>query len=136
MERPFTVDVHVRYRDLDTYDHVNNAVYATYLEEARVAYLREVLAVDLDEFTFVIASIDLSFERPVTLGDDLSVVVEVTEVGRSSLTMAYDLRVDDGAERVATGETTLVSVDPAEKAPSPLPANLRDRVVEFEGLED
>jgi acyl-CoA thioester hydrolase len=34
----------VRYRDLDTWNHVNNAVYATYLEQARIDYLDSVRA--------------------------------------------------------------------------------------------
>ena len=135
MDRPFTVDLHVRYRDLDTYDHVNNAVFATYLEEARIAYLEAGLEVDLDTFTFVIATLELSFERPLTLDDDLTVALEVTDLGRSSVTIAYDLRVDDGAERVATAETTLVSVDFETKRPTEIPPDVRERIVAHEELE-
>ncbi|GAB3026830.1 acyl-CoA thioesterase [Natronobiforma cellulositropha] len=134
MDDPFTVDVHVRYNDLDTYDHVNNAVYATYLEEARIAYLHEVLESDLETFTFVVADLALSFERPVTLTDDLSVALETTSLGRASLTMAYELTVG-GGERVATGETTLVHVDPEEKRPASIPDDVRERVLAYEGLE-
>lgn len=137
LEDPFTVDVHVRYNDLDTYNHVNNAIYATYLEEARIAYLEEVLGLDLEEFTFVIAGLELSFERPVTLTDDLTVGLETTRLGETSATMAYELVVGDGEERerVATGETTLVYVDPTEKRPAPIPEDFRKRVREYEGLE-
>ena len=35
----FDVELAVRYRDLDTLGHVNNAVYATYLEQARTRYV-------------------------------------------------------------------------------------------------
>ncbi len=134
IDNAFTVDVHVRYNDLDTYNHVNNAVYATYLEEARVAYVDEVLEMGVEDFSFVIANLELSFERPVEMTDELSVAVETTALGRSSATMAYELR--DGGERVATGETTLVFVDPEEKRPAEIPPSVREDIVAFEGLEE
>lgn len=134
IDNAFTVDVHVRYNDLDTYNHVNNAVYATYLEEARIAYIEEVLDIDVNDFTFVIANLELSFERPVEMTDALSVALETTALGRSSATMAYELR--DGDERVATGETTLVFVDPEEKRPAEIPPSIREDIVAFEGLEE
>ncbi|MCU4975617.1 acyl-CoA thioesterase [Halobacteria archaeon AArc-m2/3/4] len=134
IDNAFTVDVHVRYSDLDTYNHVNNAVYATYLEEARIAYIDEVLDVDVNDFTFVVANLELSFERPVEMTDTLSVALETTNLGRSSATMVYELR--DAGERVATGETTLVYVDPDEKRPAELPSPIRESIVAFEGLEE
>jgi acyl-CoA thioester hydrolase len=131
MSEDFTVDVPVRYRDLDTLKHVNNAVYATYLEEARVAYLEAVLDIGVDEYDFVLANLELSFERPVTMDDALTVAVETTTVGETSVTLEYDLRVEDGT--VATGETTLVFVDPEEKRPAPIPDDVRRRILEHEG---
>ncbi|MFC7195480.1 acyl-CoA thioesterase [Halosimplex aquaticum] len=43
MDAAFEHEVDVRYRDLDTFGHVNNVVYGTYCEQARVAYIEEVL---------------------------------------------------------------------------------------------
>lgn len=128
-----TIDVPVRYRDLDTLNHVNNAVYASYMEEARAAYAEEVLGLSFEEYNFVLANLEITFGRPVTMDDDLTVAVEVTEVGETSATMTYDVRADDGS--VATGETTLVFVDRETKRPAPIPAEIRERIVEHEGLE-
>lgn len=127
----FTVDVDVRYRDLDTMNHVNNAVYASYFEEARTAYVDEVFDVGLEDLNFVIAHLEIDFGRPLTITDDPTVAVEVTDLGDSSATMAYDLRVD--GDSVATGETTLVFVDPETKRPGPIPPAIRERIVEHEG---
>ena len=134
MSDPITVDVDVRYRDLDTMNHVNNAVYASYFEEARTAYADEVFALDLEDLNFVIAHLEIDFGRPLTIEDDPAVAVEVTDLGDSSATMAYDLRVD--GDSVATGETTLVFVDPETKRPGPIPAEIRERIVDHEGLEE
>ena len=133
MSDPITVDVDVRYRDLDTMNHVNNAVYASYFEEARTAYADAVFGLDLEDLNFVIAHLEIDFGRPLTIEDDPTVAVEVTDLGDSSATMAYDLRAD--GESVATGETTLVFVDPETKRPGPIPSEIRERIVEHEGLD-
>ena len=52
---PFTVPVPVRFRDLDPLGHVNNAVHASYIEEARVAYFKTILDVDLDSVGTVVS---------------------------------------------------------------------------------
>lgn len=133
MSDRYTVDVHVRYQDLDTMNHVNNAVYATYLEEARAAYARDVLELRVEEYNFVLATLEISFERPVTMADSVTAAVETTALGETSATMAYELLVEQ--ETVATGETTLVFVDPDTKQPAPIPTPIRERIVAFEDLE-
>ncbi len=133
MGEEFTVDVDVRYRDLDTMNHVNNAVYASYFEEARTAYVDHVLDVGVEDFNFVLANLEIEFGRPLTIDDDPVVATEVVDVGETSATMTYDLRVD--GDTVATGETTLVFVDPDEKRPAPVPTDVREQIVTYEGLE-
>lgn len=129
MSESFTVDVPVRYRDLDTLGHVNNAVYATYLEVARSEYLREVLDDRMEEFQYVLASLELTFGRPLTLDDDLRVAVRSLGVGTTSWTMGYDLTVD--GQSIATAETTVVFVDRETKRPAPIPEALRQRIEEW-----
>ena len=130
----FSVDVQVRYQDLDTLQHVNNAVYVTYFEMARTSYLDAILDIPVDSFAFVVASLSIDFERPVTMGDDVVASVAVTELGTSSWTMAYEIRAND--EVAATGETTLVFVDPETKRPTEIPAEVRAAIVAYEGLEE
>ena len=133
MEEEFTVDVPVRYRDLDTENHVNNVVVGTYLEEARTAYVHEVMGLDLETYNFVLANLEIDFGRPIVLEDDLTVAVSVSDIGETSATMVYDVR--SAEETVASGETTLVFVDPETERPSPVPAEIRERILEFEGLD-
>ncbi|WP_225333263.1 acyl-CoA thioesterase [Halomicrobium urmianum] len=136
----FETTVDVRFTDVDTYGHVNNAVYATYMEEARIAYLEAVLgdeAADLlspaaDGTGLVMAGLELDFERPLRTVDAVTVTVETTALGRSSVTIEYELR-DEAV--VATGETTLVAYDRAAAESRPLPDRWREAIVEFEGLD-
>src|SRR5687768_10109022 len=62
----------VAFRDLDAFGHVNNAVYLTYLENARVTYMREVLGVDsLSALLVIVASVKIDFRSRASLGEQL-----------------------------------------------------------------
>ncbi|WP_276301818.1 acyl-CoA thioesterase [Halorussus lipolyticus] len=128
----FATDVDVRYRDLDTMGHVNNAVYASYFEQARVAYFDEVLDVPLREIESVLATLEIEFRRPVEIDHDVTVAVRVPELGDSSLPMEYEVRADDTV--AATGETVQVAVDRETKSSRPIPDDWREDIREFEGL--
>jgi acyl-CoA thioester hydrolase len=130
----FAHEVPVRYSDLDTYGHVNNAVYGTYCEEARVAYVGEVLGIEsVDEFPAVVASLSIDFRASVTEPTSVDVRVWVSRLGESSLTMEYELEQD--GRLAAEAETTIVAVDPASGETRPIPDRWRDRIAEYEDLD-
>jgi len=132
----FTTEVAVRYDDLDTYGHVNNVRYGTYIEEGRVGYLAEIVGDGTREFLaggtgIVVAHLELDFERPVGPTESVTVAVEVPRLGTTSFPMAYEVR--DGGTVVATGETTMVTVDPETGEPRPVPDDWRSAIERFEG---
>lgn len=133
MDREFSfhIELPVRYRDLDTLEHVNNAVYGTYLEQARIEYFEEVLGVAFDELGMVLASIEMDFRRAIVL-DDESVRIDcgVTDIGGSSFRMGYRVYAGGADDPAATGETTLVVVD--ETGTKPVPESWREAFREFE----
>ncbi|WP_306056837.1 acyl-CoA thioesterase [Natronococcus wangiae] len=133
MNDAFTVEVPVRFRDLDPLDHVNHAVYASYIETVRIDYIKDVLGQRQQDLSFVIANLEISYERPITLGDEPVVALSVTDLGETSCTMAYEIRVD--GEIAATAETVMVHTDAETGAPTPIPADARERIREYEGLE-
>lgn len=130
-EFPFDIELPVRYRDLDTLEHVNNAVYGTYLEQARIEYFEAVLGVSFEELGMVLASIEMDFRRAIVL-DDESVRIEcgVTGIGDSSFRMEYRVYAGGDDEPAATGETTLVVV--GESGTKPVPESWRTAFREFE----
>jgi acyl-CoA thioester hydrolase len=125
---PFETTVDVRYRDLDPMGHVNNAVYATYLETARNDFFREAVGVELSEADAVLASLSLEFHAPLAGTDPATVLVWVPETGETSCTFAYEVRRD--GRPVAEGETVLVTVGP-DGAPAPLPDRLRAAAADY-----
>src|SRR3954453_4946049 len=62
--------IEVRWRDVDNYGHVNNAVYLTYLEEVRDEWLARPLQDDEAVGDYVVARIEIDFRREVTQADD------------------------------------------------------------------
>ncbi len=133
MDAPFTFEVPVRYRDLDPADHVNHAVYVSYLEAARVEYLVSVLEFDPSEVSFVVAGLEIEYNRPIVAGDEPVVALWTTDIGESSLTNAYEVRVE--GEIAATAETTMVHVDMETKRASPIPEELREGIQAFENID-
>ncbi|MDZ5810574.1 thioesterase family protein [Halorubrum sp. AD140] len=129
----YTTEIDVRFRDIDAMGHVNNAVYATYVEQARTEYFRDVLGADLSRVSTVLASLSLDFRRPVELTDgSVAIDLDVADIGRSSVTMTHEIRVDDTV--AAEGEATLVSLDPDSGAPAPVPSAFRGEMESYHGL--
>lgn len=119
-------------RDLDPQDHVNNAVYATYLEQTRVEYVRDVVGDARSEAGMVIVTLHLEYEAPLGMDDPVTVEVRVPSIGGRSFEMEY--RVRSGDTVAATGQTTQVTLDPETGDACRVPDGWRERIAEFEGL--
>jgi acyl-CoA thioester hydrolase len=127
----FTTDIPVRYRDLDPEGHVNHAVYVSFLELTRVQYLREVIGAGIDDLDAVVAHLEIDYERPITIEETVTVALRVIDLGRSSVTMGYEIRAD--GEVSATAETVMVRVDDDGDATA-MPEAWRETIREYEGL--
>ena len=105
--------IEIRWRDVDAYGHVNNAVYLTYLEEARDAWIEKVLgAVSENTWDFVLARVAIDYESELRL-DDAAVVVgcRLESLGRSSVRTVEEVRTQDGTVS-ARAAAVVVARDP------------------------
>ena len=103
--------IEIRWRDLDAYRHVNNAVYATYLEECRDELVDSVLEGIGDVWDYVLARVAVDYRRELTQADDVVVVrCAVERLGTSSITLREEIRTRDG-ELSAEAEAVLVARD-------------------------
>ncbi|MXR50729.1 acyl-CoA thioesterase [Halovenus sp. WSH3] len=127
----YEVEVDVRFRDLDSMGHVNNAVYATYFEHARTLYMDDVFGDRPEEINVALVNLNIDFKRQVRFGESVTVGVGVTELGDSSVTMEYEVRTGD--ELAATGSTILVAIDDEGNSRS-MPESVREGIREYEGL--
>ncbi|NPB04532.1 MAG: acyl-CoA thioesterase [Thermotogae bacterium] len=80
----------VMYRDVDTLGHVNNAVYLSYIEHARVEMFREFYE-KYGNFHFVIARVEIDYLHPLYLLDEVEVVAWVERIGTTSFTLGYEV---------------------------------------------
>jgi acyl-CoA thioester hydrolase len=119
--------IQVRFRDVDAMGHVNNAVYATYLEQARVDYYADVLGVGLDDIDTVLVNLEIDYRQPIELDDEVTVAMGLREVGESSVTAVYEVRAGDRV--AATAETVQVYVDPEAGESRPLPEAWREKML-------
>lgn len=126
----YWTDLETRFRDLDPLDHVNNAIYVTYLEEARLRYFRDVLDLELADLGTVLARVEVDFRRAITWDESVSVGVRVSEIGTKSFRMAYEIRADD--EVAATAETVQVTIEPESDGTRPVPEEWRERIESYE----
>ena len=79
--------VEIRWRDVDAFGHVNNAVYATYLEECRDEWLERGLGDDQAAWDFVVARLAIDFRRELRLDDDEVLVrCGLARLGTASVT--------------------------------------------------
>ena len=96
----------VRFRDLDSLGHMNNAVYATFVEQARIAFLSPRGA---DVENMILARLEIDFRSPVELGENVEISVTPVRVGTKSFELEYVLTV--GGRTVAEAKTVLVAYD-------------------------
>jgi acyl-CoA thioester hydrolase len=103
--------IEIRWRDLDAFRHVNNAVYATYLEECRDEWAERALDGAGDLWDFVLARVAIDFRRELTQEHDVILVsCRLVRIGTSSLTLREEIRTLSG-ELSAESEAVLVGRD-------------------------
>ena len=128
--------VQVRFRDIDAFGHVNNAVVSSYVEQARVTYLRDVLDLDPigpeDRMPLILAMIQVEYLSPIFLEDRLNIGSRVDWVGNTSIGMSHELRAEGGRD-LARSSSVLVTYDYAQARPMPVPDDWRTVLRAHEG---
>jgi len=125
----FSIRLDVRFRDIDAVGHVNNAVYLTYLEQARLAYWMKLTgSSNLKDIDVILARVEIDYRTPVTFGETVDIAVRCASMRRSSCTL--DLRLTEGASGrlVAEARNVVVYFDYASGRSRPIPENLRARI--------
>jgi acyl-CoA thioester hydrolase len=124
----------VRFRDCDPLGHVNNAVYLTYLEQARFHLWRAqfgFVAKPASEagrrgLGFILARAEVDFKAQARYGDVLEVRLGLESVRRSSFTYAYEIVNVATEQVVARAQTVQVRFDYDAQAPVAVDDGLRE----------
>lgn len=128
------VPIAVRFRDIDAMGHVNNAVFFTYMETARVDYMRNVVfrtrGRDLAEVGLILAQISCQFKAPIFYEQLVEVGTRVTEMRNSSFWLEH--RVEADGQLAALAEAVVVHYDYQAAKSVRIPDEIRARVETFE----
>jgi len=108
---PFVHREQVRFRDLDALGHVNNAVYSTYFESARIAFYAELTGLPLEQLDIILAESTVRFRAPAHYGDRLAIGARIASVGTKSFVMEYLALREADAVLIAEGRSVLVGYD-------------------------
>ena len=135
--------IEIRYVDTDALGHVNNATYFSYLEAARAGYYAQIsghpfgTGPDSARRTFVIAEAHITYRQPARFGEPLVCCCRVGWAGRSSFGLEYRIDAEASplgeARTVADGTTVQVFYDLEAGSVVRMPAELLERMTEFEG---
>lgn len=126
-----SIPVHVRWHDLDAFNHVNNASFLILLEEARLQWLRHVPGEWFGEHAMpVMAAINLQYLKPITWPAEIDVVLTCERMGATSVTLGNRVvERNDHTCIYADGTIVMVWIDPATGASVPLPQAIRAAIV-------
>jgi acyl-CoA thioester hydrolase len=131
----------VRFADTDAMGHVNNAVYLTYCEVARIRYWTDVTSEPIapgheGAESLILAEARIIYRAPVFHGEQVTVESRSTHVGRSSFTLEHRLtacRSGQPSRLVALSESILVRYDYRNDAPVALGPVFVETIEAFEG---
>ena len=130
------IKIKIRFSDLDAMRHVNNATYLSYLEEARIAYFKDVLNLPKNDLDFgaVVARIEMDYLQPLILGEEIEVLTRVSRLGNKSSDVENLILVERKGEKIiaAAALTKLVSYDYDKLISVTTPDSIKKKIEEFE----
>ena len=126
----FVAPVHVRWSDIDMYQHINHATMVTLLEEARIPFLREPFGPEIETIGLLIADVHITYKAQVRLIDSpLQVTMWSKRVRSVDFTIGYEVRAVGAApdsKPAVIAETQLAAVHIKEQRLQRLSAQQRD----------
>ena len=126
----------VRFRDIDAFRHVNNAAFFTYIEEARIRYLCDLLEIEaVERLPMILAAVQIDFKSPILYGQEVEIGTRVDWVGNTSFSMSHHLTASPQARVVAEAATILVAYHYETEAPMPVPDAWRTAFAGWEGRD-
>ncbi len=123
--------IHVRFSDLDVLGHVNNNVYLSYFEIARVHYFGMLLGKNYNwrENGVVLLKNEVEYLRPVFLNDEVYVKMFVDHIGNKSFTLSYELTVNGILS--SKGSSVLVAYNGIRQESIPIPEEMKKALLKL-----
>lgn len=126
------VPISIRWRDLDAFNHVNNSIFLTYLEEARLVWLAQ-LADDWISETLkpVLAATQINFREQIQWPGEIVVELFCERLGNTSITIGHRILSRDGSRLHSDGHVVMVWIDTTTGRPVALPETIRSAAAQL-----
>lgn len=130
--QPHRFELQLRFNDIDVAGHVNNAVYLSYFEQARLSYFDELLNVEHDWTAqgLLLAHAELDYHDLVKLNDKIHVEISCDRLGTKSFDLSYKIlrSSSEGPILCCSGKTIMVCYDFNENKTIAIPEEWRKAI--------
>ena len=135
---PLVIPIEVRFADIDKLSHVNNAVYLSYFEQARLFYFKQVIGTNIDwsENGIILARAEINYILPVNLEDPIAVEISCSRIGTKSFDLEYKLFKQSGDTNILAteGKTIMVCYNYQLSQTIAIPPDWFNKIKVFEGI--
>jgi thioesterase-3 len=128
------IKIKVRGYHLDMYQHVNNARYLEFLEEARWDYVESVIPLDeliQDGFGFAVVNININYRNPAFINQTIEIHSHMATISRRSATIHQQILVENSSKKIADADVTFVIIDIKTGKSIPLEGKIRTILEKF-----
>jgi len=131
----------VRFGDLDALGHLNNAKYATYIEQARIQYVTDVCGFRglWNELGMILARIEIDFKAPILYGDTVEIYTRCSRIGSKSFDLDYVITrqaaTQSASQVSATSRSVLVAFDYTTQQTMAVPDSWRTAMTAYDHLK-
>jgi len=130
----------IRFSDIDALGHVNNAIYLTYFEQARIYYFGNLISEkwDWNKFGLLVARNEIEYKVPITLNDKVSIHLGCKHIGTKSFTLDYRVDIIRGDMKIVacTGVSVMVSFDHQQNVTIVIPEIWREKFGQLKSVTE
>ncbi len=126
--------IQIRFADCDMMGHVNNGIYLSYFESARMHYFTHLLGTDWDwnRFGVILRKNEIEYLIPLYLHDKPEIIIYIENIGDKSFTLAYELKSKNVLKSI--GKSVLVCFDAKENKSISIPTQMKEALNQLKSI--
>ncbi len=135
---PVVIQQSLAWGEMDAMRHVNNVVYFRYFENVRIEYLKRIGWIDWEVESGIgpiLGEVRARFRKPLTFPDTISITAKLGSLSEDRFTLEHIVISHSQKALTTEGDGTIVAFNYQEKKKTPIPEDLRQRILELEAAQ-